>query len=208
MAKKNNSISNSPSGRDPFHALCLLASRESWCWDLSCSTCGQVEFRYAFRELVAGKHPDAPEWIVSRGKQPAFGKLLPAPPRGRWPLEEQQKLAGILTRTDLREIHEACRFPDWLGYLGLALATTEDAECLDRKLTLCLIPQLMELVQRVPSCVTRLTAILSDSDRILRWSHLEMVEAGIQGRNPPPRKNIPLIFDEEFLAASKKGAPQ
>ena len=70
MATKNNPISESPSERDPFHALCLLASRESWCWDLSCSTCGQVEFRYALRELIAGKHPDAPEWMVSKSKQP------------------------------------------------------------------------------------------------------------------------------------------
>jgi len=40
-----------------FESLCKLASDETWCWDLSCTTCGHMHFQYAFLELIKGRSP-------------------------------------------------------------------------------------------------------------------------------------------------------
>ena len=84
MAKKSTR-------RNPFEALCALASKEGWCWKLTCITCNHMYFRYGFMELARGKHPDGPDWIVSNSRRE---ELYPTLGRGwndtRGPSEEAQ----------------------------------------------------------------------------------------------------------------------
>ena len=49
-----------------FEALCKLASDEKWCWNLYCTTCGHMHFKYAFKELAKGKSPENPDWVVHK----------------------------------------------------------------------------------------------------------------------------------------------
>ena len=41
-----------------FEAVCQLASHEGWCWDLNCTTCGNMHFTYAFKEMSLEKSPE------------------------------------------------------------------------------------------------------------------------------------------------------
>ena len=166
--------------RDPFCALCVLASREDWCWKICCTTCGHMYFRYSFKELIAGKHPDDSSWIVRQENHHVLNSLGPMPSLSGWSLEEQRSLAQILVHTDIGAVHQACRFPDWLGYLGLALAYTEDAEWKDRTITPAMVPRLVALVSGNPSCSCFLEELLSAKDRHLRWRDLKTVESAIR----------------------------
>ena len=165
--------------RDPFLALCDLASRERWCWKMYCTTCGHAYFRHAFKELIAGKHPDTNVWIVRKGNHHALNTLGPMPLLGGWPIHEQRALARVLVQTDTRLIHEICRFPDWLGYLGLALAYTEDAEWKDKTITPVIVRQLITLIGSDIHCSAFLAELPRTQGRHLRWGDLETVESGI-----------------------------
>jgi hypothetical protein len=58
-----------------FEELCKLASKENWCWNLVCTTCGHLHFKYSFLELASGKSPTDSNWLVhcrSTGYQKAI----------------------------------------------------------------------------------------------------------------------------------------
>lgn len=166
--------------RDAFLALCILASSENWCWKIWCSTCGHMYFRYGFKELVAGRHPDAPGWLVRQSNHHQVTRLGPCPSVGRWPMDEQRRLTDLVAQTDIIAIHRCCKFPDWLGYLGLALVYTEDAERRDRKLTVSLLPALMTLVAGHMLATQKLSAIAAADGGILSWRDLEIVESSVR----------------------------
>jgi hypothetical protein len=104
---------------NPFEQLCTLASKENWCWNINCTTCGHVHFRYAFAELAAGKRPSDREWLIHRLRTNYMEEL------GRWPTEysEEQKLSvlKICAEADISLMSDRCKYPNWLGYLGLVL---------------------------------------------------------------------------------------
>ena len=49
-----------------FEAVCELASDEWWCWDLNCTTCGNMHFTYAFKEMSLGKSPEDDDWLINQ----------------------------------------------------------------------------------------------------------------------------------------------
>ena len=168
--------------RNSFEALCVLASKEHWCWKIHCTTCGHMYFRHGLHEILLGKHPESPSWLVSesnpilfRGGQPkSLGKL---PPRWEsWPIDEQQSLSQILIGVDLLYLRENCSYPDWLGYHGLALFYTEDTEKESRNITKALVPQLQKRSDIVSPKSNFLQGILNDEIRVLSWINLEALE--------------------------------
>ena len=172
-----------PNGQqNAFEALCALASRKGWCWKLSCITCAHMLFRYGFMELSKDKHPDSPEWIVNKNnKDQLFGTLGAVWDRsGRLhgsSKEDQTKLISILSRASLVKIAKQCRFPAWLGYLGLGLSYTEPAEAEVKQLTASWKPQLLKLLLSNTNMMHLLKLTLFDSDESqLRWQDLERVE--------------------------------
>ena len=60
-----------------FEAVCKLASDEWWCWDLNCTTCGNMHFTYAFKEMSQGKSPEDNDWLTNKDidHQKLFAKL-------------------------------------------------------------------------------------------------------------------------------------
>ena len=175
-----------PNGQqNAFEALCALASREGWCWKLSCITCAHMLFRYGFMELSKDKHPDSPEWIVSKNnKDQLFGTLGAAWGRaGRLhgpSKEDQIKLISILSRASILRISKQCRFPAWLGYLGLGLSHTELAESEVKQLTTSWKPQLLNLITCNTDVMHLLKLTVFDSDHSqLRWQDLERVEKAL-----------------------------
>ena len=188
-----------PNGRqNAFEALCALASREGWCWKLSCITCAHMFFRYSFMELSKDKHPDSPEWIVSKNnKDQLFGALgavwgragrLHGPSK-----EDQTKLISILSRASILRISKQCRFPSWLGYLGLGLSYTEPVEAEVKQLTASWKPQLLNLITCNTDVMHLLKLTLFESDEShLRWQDMEQVEkALIIGIKMKQEKRLP-----------------
>jgi hypothetical protein len=112
----------STSPLNSFEALCELASKENWCWNLWCTTCGHVQFRYAFLELAAGKSPMDNTWIVKdrKNRYSGYSSLLGKMPKD-YDQIQREKITKICLDADLSRISRSCKFPDWLGYLGLVL---------------------------------------------------------------------------------------
>ena len=102
---------------DPFLALCILASEERWCWKLCCTTCGHHHFRAAFKQLADGITPLSEDWQVSRS---GSARLTVPVPRSFDELQVE-RIIEVCLRANLTRVAEQCRFPSWLGYLGLVL---------------------------------------------------------------------------------------
>ena len=109
-------------------------------------------------------------------------ELGPIPSLGSWPIEEQRSLAAILSTSSIEVIAAGCAFPDWLGYLGLALSYTEDAERQDRHITQSWSPQLARLVACASPAGTMLAALTEKSAGLLTWRVLESVESGLRAQ--------------------------
>jgi hypothetical protein len=175
-----------PNGhQNAFEALCALASREGWCWKMVCTTCGHMVFRYGFMELSKGKHPDASDWIVHwdnkyqlhRMIDPVWGCSGQSDDPSK---EDQIKLISILSRASILRISRQCRFPAWLGYLGLGLSYTEPVESQAKQLTTSWKPQLLNLITNNTNVMHLLKLTLFDSDHSqLRWQDLERVEKAL-----------------------------
>lgn len=167
--------------RNPFDCLCELASKERWCWNIFCRTCRHINFRYALHEIARGKHPAGNDWLIhadnpylKRGS--AVQGLGPVPLRQSWSLEEQASLVHAIQHADISNIASSCSYPDWLGYLGLALYYANDAERRDRKLTQSWGPQLMDMTSQSSRAARKLTAACTSVERRLNWEVLEALE--------------------------------
>jgi hypothetical protein len=163
-----------------FLALCVLASREDWCWSIHCGTCGHWHFRLGLVELVRGKHPADRDWVVKVANREVFDAFADV---GN-PLltkAEQAELSRIVSETRIRDLARHCRFPDWLGYLGLALRYTSDWEDEARVLTSTLAPQFLEMVPEGSSAWSRFREMEKDGSQRLDRGDLELVEWAMDG---------------------------
>ncbi len=166
----------------PFEALCNIASCERWCWKMRCSTCGHMLFRYALRQLALGVDPTKPTWVVHSDhpvlrRGAPLRQLGPVPSLGGWPIEEQRRLIAILRTADIQIIASKSAFPDWLGYIGLALHYSEDAEIEVHDLTRIWSPQLAHSVRPGSSASCLLAELANDPIRTPTWRHLETIES-------------------------------
>lgn len=139
-------------------------------------------FRYALRQLSLGADPASSEWVVHRDhpvlrRGSPLRELGPIPPLANWPIEEQRKLKEVLQTANLSAIAASCSFPDWLGYLGLALHYTEEAELEDHGLTHSWVPQLARLVRAGTAAHRMLIELEADTSKPLTWRDLEAVES-------------------------------
>ncbi|MEY4705952.1 MAG: hypothetical protein RL042_2157 [Nitrospirota bacterium] len=175
------------SKRNRFESLSLLAAREQWCWNLVCTTCGHMVFRWGLTALAKGVHPDDPEWLVHWGPEQTSTRLArvhgPMPPPSGWPESEQRAVQEAVRGCRLELLAGESRFPDWLGHLGVLLRYTEDAERDNLLLTRELVPQLAGFVESGSSADTMLRQRL-DAKRPLGWSDLEVIERCYHGPRP------------------------
>ncbi len=158
-----------------FQALCKLASEEQCCWNIYCTTCGHMHFRYAFSELAKGKSPEDSEWIVHK-KKTSYKQELGAIPR-RYSGTVKESILKICLAADLYGIAEKCSFPDWLGYLGLIINHFSSAE-LYSELSTCWAGQLMLVIPERTKCHFFLQEIIS-GERILTVRGLSLCEQAL-----------------------------
>jgi len=110
---------------NPLEDLFCLASQQNWCWNLSCTTCGHLHFKYAFQDIGDGIYPDSSKWIISIQKtdyRKEKGKI----PNKLSPLQINE-LIKLGLELNLVDINSKCRFPDWLGHLGLLINYTNSS---------------------------------------------------------------------------------
>jgi hypothetical protein len=161
-----------------FVELCQLADRESWCWNLHCTTCGHMHWRYGLYELSLGRVPDASEWLTHKHARQLsrLGGLKDVTEA----LLENCNLPQILAEADLVSVAETCRFPDYLGYLGIALAYARRCEERIPVLTDAWPPQLKRIVMNDSDAATMLDALMSQRHQVLVWKDLESIERAIR----------------------------
>lgn len=153
-----------------------MASDENWCWKLFCTTCGHMHFRYAFAELAAGKSPTEPDWIV-HGRNTRYSISLDPLPRD-YTEEQKQKISIICCNANLSIIADACKFPDWLGYLGLILEHMFSNAEPYKKLSENWASQLSGMICKEPTLHNRLSEI-AKGNGILNIKDLEACELNI-----------------------------
>ena len=160
-----------------FEKLCRLASDEHWCWNLACTTCGHALFRYAFAELASGKTPGKDDWVVHRRYRKRILNTLGSVPRN-YSDEQRSRVLSICTEASLSKIQDSCKFPDWLGYLGLVLVRMSSDTEAYRRLSKNWASQLSSLVSEGSEIQIRLSEIAEGED-ILNIKDLEACETEI-----------------------------
>ncbi len=164
-----------------FESLCKLASDENWCWDLYCTTCGHMHFRYAFQELGKGRSPIEENWVI-HARRTNYEEELGSFSR-EYSDDQKENIIGICKEADLIVISNNCRFPDWLGYLGLILWYMRTPTGLFKELSLNWATQLMQIVPHDSEAYYRLDVIAKGHEGALSLSDLEKCEKAILDSN-------------------------
>ena len=110
-----------------LHEICRLASHDNWCWNLYCGTCGHQEF---IKALLLNIH--VTPHINGDNKTLLFLNSKP--------------LHKNFARISIHKLSRECKFPNFLGYLGIGLYYTRYHESQNNILSKNLIPQLLELI--------------------------------------------------------------
>ncbi|MFC1868764.1 hypothetical protein ACFL0H_11615 [Thermodesulfobacteriota bacterium] len=169
-------------GMNQFEALCKLASEQNWCWKLSCTTCGHTHFRYAFQELARGKSPESKQWII-HGRNTQYSNRLGPLPRN-YSDEQKEKFLQICLYANISSIVRNCKFPDWLGYLGLVLDHMYSRSNTFKAVSSNWASQLMDLVPQDSPAYIRLAEIVEDEGELLNIKDLEICETDLKNQNP------------------------
>ena len=162
------------SSNNSFLLFCNYASRRNLCWNIFCTTCGSHEFRSGIYALMKGNHfTDDDQWLN-------LGKTYKGP-WFEWPVSETEyeKFSKVVQNCKLTDVAESCKFPDWLGYLGICLSWLEKWEQEEKHLTQIWGSQLMELCQEKDSLPTELLSNIEKQTGYLHYSDLGYFESEI-----------------------------
>jgi len=121
--------------------------------------------------LINGKHPDDPGWLIRRSNHHNIKVDVPR----HYSMQQQAALAEIVSKAKISEIAKRAKFPDWLGYLGLALLFCSENERTSRALTRSMIPQFLDFISPHDSSRQYLEGMLL-GEGTLTWQGLERVE--------------------------------
>ncbi|MGI8494506.1 MAG: hypothetical protein ACR2L1_04230 [Pyrinomonadaceae bacterium] len=91
-----------------------------------------------------------------------------------------QRSLAICKEANLDRIAKECKFPDWLGYLGLVLYHLGGDSDADGQLSISWASQLKKLVPPNSRSFINLESICSTSSRTLNLSDLELCETDVR----------------------------
>ena len=131
---------NEPANNFELH--CQQSSEKNACWNLFCTTCACHDFRSGIYAIMKdGTFQDNEQWhSLCRSFDGAWFK---------WKVSKDDYLAlsRVIEQASLRRISQSCKFPDWLGYLGICLSWFETWEREERLLSQTWGAQLLELCE-------------------------------------------------------------
>jgi len=133
-----------------------------------------MHFRYAFIELANGKSPSGDDWLI-QSLETDYSSLLGDCPRD-YTEEQKEAIALICTESSLTNISSSCKFPDWLGYLGLVLYFMKSESDAYKQLTKAWASQLLGMVSEYSMVTDELKDVVSGRAE-LSLSHLEGCES-------------------------------
>jgi len=139
-----------------------------------------MHFRYAFAELAAGKSPADSTWLI-HGRNTRYLNSLGPLPRNYTEMQKE-KVVNICCNANLSSIAEICKFPDWLGYLGLVIEHMFSGAESYKKLSKNWASQLLELVSDGSDIRKRLEEI-AEGHGMLNIKDLEACETNIMHNN-------------------------
>ncbi|MEH6585031.1 MAG: hypothetical protein V7720_00660 [Halioglobus sp.] len=152
-----------------FEELCSIGTTNKWCWWAGCTTCGQHDLRSALRDAVNG----VPIKLSY--------EHLRRPPRLSPP--ERQGLAELCARADLKNIAMTSTFPDWLGFMGIALNSVGGPGGSGRplrKISASWTRQFSEMVEPSSQAALRLKTLQETRQDVFTFTDLELMEHGMQ----------------------------
>ena len=119
------------------------------------------------------------EWLVHKQRTKYSDSLGPLPIS--YTEIQKQKVIAICSGANIIEIASDCRFPDWLGYLGLVVDHMQSESNTYLALSSSWALQLSELVDPVQPIHSRLISI-AGGNGVLNIKDLEECEKGIKQR--------------------------
>jgi len=134
-----------------------------------------MHFRYAFLELTKGKSPTDSQWQI-HDRNTTYDHLGSLP--RNYTEEQKEIIHKICCEADLGIIESSCKFPDWLGYLGLILEHTYSGSKTYTELSSSWASQLIELVTSQSFIHARLQEIV-EGNGVLCIKDLEECESNI-----------------------------
>jgi hypothetical protein len=167
-SRNESTVMGSVLTRNPFEALAERAAKAQWCWQIYCTTCGHREFRSGLGALAWGLHPDAVDWDTQL--KAALNRYAGGP---LWSVNVQERLLHLVSDANMNSIAAVAPFPDWLGYLGLALHYSQGVRDVVYHQRLAL--KLSRFAIPGSSAQLRLTAITQAAHR-LQQSDLQQLE--------------------------------
>ncbi len=136
--------------RNSFVALCEHASSNGWCWKIFCGTCQHCYFRISFSKMARGLHPDEESfWPNKKDISPSkeIKEYDDFRHYDRSTTENQIRLASIIAGAEIKDIQKVANFPDWLGYIGLAIYHCPSYKA-QKIISKSLLPQFLEIIEK------------------------------------------------------------
>ena len=161
-----------------FEELCRIASKHEWCWKVYCTTCGHRDFKNAFIRIANG----VPLSESERSQSSDYRKVSVIG------LTDDQKntIVGICVEANLSSIAGTCKFPDWLGYLGLVLHDMKTNSDTYNALSVAWAAQLKGMVRPDSMAHDRLSKVSGSPYCALTMEDLEACETNIVRLNHAP----------------------
>ena len=157
-----------------FKEICKFADLHDWGWNLSCHGGGCLyQFRHAFYILLnkrkfINKFSEDPNY-VPREEQTMYS-------RQNIPRDKAILLQKFILDINVQEFLRDIRFPNNLGYLGVAMHMIgEDLERENKKMTKFLIPEFIRLYPNETNIISRLDQIYYNGEILDCWK-LEIFE--------------------------------
>ena len=134
-----------------------------------------MHFRYGFKELIDGKHPNKEGWVVNRNVSITGQVVRALPAMGGFTEKEQEILSQLVLEVSLDEIRAVSKSPDWLGYLGLVLVYCDSKK---EQLSEVWAPQFLSMLPSTSRAYSLMTEVL-DRHRGINLNDLEIIESAI-----------------------------
>ena len=162
-----------------FQEICTVADEEEWCWNIFCGTCGHCNFVKSLALLINRR--ELTPTVNGETKTPSYhymkDKLL-----NDFSHNVQEKVKD----TSIDYFANNFKYPDFLGYLGIALYYSQSAENENRILTEKWIPQFITIMNHeerrgvfanvLKKRIYYLENILVDNKKVLTVKDFEIIE--------------------------------
>lgn len=168
--------------RNPFVALCEIASQNNWCWKMYCTTCGHGAFKVSFSKIARGQHPDDNSfWPYGKDNHAPLKEMNDYGDFFRNTSEDSQlKLVSVVAEAKLSDIQAVAKFPDWLGYIGLVMTHCSSRSAF-KILSDAFLPQFIVLLKNDEGTCKYLKEKQSEQE-LLNINDLSKIEASIASK--------------------------